>query len=117
VLPSQYLQYRRLPYPISTNLNQIQNQRNNQISTNYPKLTSAVGSHEEAPLAGVEVEVEPFDERRRSRRRVAVDAWVSEPEVLDLDRSRFFRFPHFPFFNFFPLFFFLFLNLGDLSGA
>lgn len=60
MLPSQYLQNCRLP--------------------------CAVGSDEEAAIAGVESEREVVNEGGGARRRVAVDSGVGEAEIVDLDR-------------------------------
>lgn len=38
----------------------------------------AVGSDEEASVAGVKGEIEVLDQRLGARRRVAVDSWVGE---------------------------------------
>lgn len=57
MLPSQYLQNRRLP--------------------------SAIGADEEAAVAGAEREGKIVDEGSGSGRRLAVDAWIGESEVGD----------------------------------
>lgn len=59
MLPSQYLQNRRLP--------------------------SAIGADEEAAVAGAEREGEIVNEGSGSGRRLAVDAWIGESEVGDFD--------------------------------
>lgn len=49
------------------------------------KGTCAIGSDEKAAIAGIEVEREVLNERSRTWRRMAVDARVSEFQLLYLN--------------------------------